>query len=206
MFQDSKVMPISVSMIAILCQICCIPVSWKECELGCDITWIGWRWQISAGVVSIPHAKMQKLQDLICKLHGCEKTSKKYIAQLLELAMCITQLFPSMSTWLHSLYRDLHAIPATQKNIDPDQWNLTMNCLSDQPVFEKRPSGSAIPVGGRLVQVRHQHVSKPSDVGRCLTSDKRIWLRIRDPASSKRRLSVSSLRFVDWGPIQAMDF
>ena len=98
-----------------------------------------------------------------------------------------------MRTWLHSLYRDLHAIPATQFSVDPDQWNLTVICLSDQLVFEKRPSGSAIPVGGRLVQVRHQHVSTLSDVSRCLISDKRIWLGIRDPASSKRRLSVSSL-------------
>ena len=63
--------------------------------------------------------------------------------------------------------------------------------------FEKRPSGSAIPIGGRLVQVRHQHVSTLNDVSRCLISDKRIWLRIRDPASSKRRLSVSSLRVID---------
>ena len=196
MFQDATVMPISASMIAILCQICGIPVSWKKCELGRDITWIGWRWQISAGVVSIPHAKIRKLQDLICKLHGGDKTSKKYIEQFLGLAMWITQLFPSMRTWLHSLYRDLHAIPATQFSVDPDQWNFTLSCLSDQLVFEKRPSGSAIPIGGRLVQVRHQHVSTLNDVHRCLISDKRIWLRIRDPASSKRRLSVSSLRVI----------
>ena len=197
MFQDAKVMPVSAAMISILCQICCIPVSWKKCELGNDITWIGWRWHISTGVVSIPHAKMRKLRDLIHKLHSCEKTSKKYIEQFLGLAMWITQLFPSMRTWLHSLYRDLHAIPATQFSVDPDQWNSTVNCLSDQLVFEKRPSGSAIPIGGRLVQVRHQHVSTLNDVSRCLISDKRIWLRIRDPASSKRRLSVSSLRVID---------
>ena len=70
-----------------------------------DITWIGWRWQISAGVVSIPHAKMKKLQDLIHKLHGCEKTSKKYVEQCLGLAIGITQLFPSMRTWLHGTWQ-----------------------------------------------------------------------------------------------------
>ncbi len=151
MLQDAKVMPISASMIALLCQICCIPVSWKKCELGQDITvtWIGWRWQISAGVVSIPHARMKKLQALIHKLHGCEKTSKKYVEQFLGLAIGITQLFPSMRTWLHSLYRGLHAIPVTQCSVDPSQWNLAVNCLSDTLVFEKRPAGSAIPIGGR---------------------------------------------------------
>ncbi len=138
MFQDAKVMPISASMIAILCQMCCIPVSWKKCELGGDITWIGWRWHISAGVVSIPHAKLHKLRDLLFKLHGREKTSKKYIEQFLGLATWITQVFPSMRTWLHSLYRDLYAIPATQFSVDPDQWNLSVNCLSDQLIFEKR--------------------------------------------------------------------
>ena len=39
MFQDSTVMPISASMIAILCQICCIPVSWKNVNL--DVTSLG---------------------------------------------------------------------------------------------------------------------------------------------------------------------
>ena len=90
MFQDAKVMPVSAAMISIFCQICCIPVSWKKCELGNDITWIGWRWHISTGVVSIPHAKMRKLCDLIHKLHSWEKTSKKYIEQFLGLAMWIT--------------------------------------------------------------------------------------------------------------------
>ena len=160
----------------------------RKNELGQDITWIGW---------SIPHAKVKKLQGLIQKLHSCEKTSKKCIEQFLGLAMWITQLFPCMHTWLHSLCRDLHAIPATLFSVDPSQWNLTVNCLSDTLVFEKRPSGSATPIGGRLVQVQHQHVSNLSDVNRCLISDKRIWLRNRDPASSNRRLSVSSLRVND---------
>ena len=197
MFQDAKVMPLSASMISIMCQLCCIPVSWKKCEIGQDITWIGWRWQISAGVVSIPVAKMRKLHNLIGKLHGCEKKSQKYIEQFLGLALWITQLFPSMRTWLHMLYRDLYAIPASQFSVDPSQWNLTVNCLSDTLVFEKHPSGSAIPVGGKLVQASHQHVTSLNDVNRCRISDKRIWLRIRDPASSKRSLSVSSLRVID---------
>ena len=57
--------------------------------------------------------------------------------------------------------------------------------VSMSPTSEAQWSGS-----------QHQHVSSLSDVSRCLISDKRIWLRIRDPASSKRRLSVSSLRVV----------
>ncbi len=42
--------------------------------------------------------------------------------------------------------------------------------------------------------MRHQPVSAISDLHHYYLSDRRIWLRIRDPASSKRRLSSSSVR------------
>ena len=43
-----------------------------------------------------------------------------------------------------------------------------------------------------LTQVRHQTVHSVSDVRDCYIGDKRIWLRIRDPMSCKRKLSEHS--------------
>lgn len=63
-------------------------------------------------------------------------------------------------------------------------------------VFEQQPSHTAIPPNGRLVSVRHQAVSSKQDLAHCRLGDKRIWLRIRDPASSKRKLSVESIKTV----------
>lgn len=202
MFQDETVLPLSAAMICILCQICAIPVSWKKCELGSSIQWIGWRWHISVGYVTLPMNKLDKLRAMVDRLRTSERTTKKAIEQFLGLAMWVTQLYPSMRTWLHPLYRDLHAIPATHFSIDPAYWNNALNCLNDSMQFTAVPKGSAIPLGGLLTQVRHQTVHSISDVRNCYIGDKRIWLRIRDPMSGKRKLSEHSSRtlrlFHDW--------
>ena len=72
--------------------------------------------------------------------------------------------------------------------------------------FRSRPRGTAIPVGRTLLAVRHQDVAHPSDLQSLRLSDKRIWMRIRDPNSHRRHLSESSTRilklFESW--LQAM--
>ena len=50
---------------------------------------------------------------------------------------------------------------------------------------------SAIPIQGQLIQVHHQPVKTKSDLFACSLSDKQIWLHMRDPNSSKRKLSSS---------------
>ena len=66
----------------------------------------------------------------------------------------------------------------------------------------RKPPFTAIPIQGHLIQVRHQPVTNKSDLFACSLSDKRVWLRIRDPNSSKRKLSPSSQRilsmYVTW--------
>ena len=70
-------------------------------------------------------------------------------------------------------------------------------CVSDSLIFTRKPPFSAIPINGQLIQVRHQAVQTKSDLSSCALSDKRIWLRIRDPNSSKRKLSQSSTRILN---------
>ena len=194
LFQDAKMMPVTASLIVIFCQLCRIPISWRKCELGPSIRWIGWDWNLSVGYVSLPFTKLDKIKSLIQKLSHSDRTSRKTLEQFLGLAMWITQLFPSMRTWLHSLYHDLYAIPASNFSISQDNWNSIFNCVTDDLVFHSCPPSTSIPVGGKLIQVRHQPVSSVADLHHCYLSDRRIWLRIRDPASSKRRLSNSSIR------------
>ena len=122
--------------------------------------------------------------------------SKKSLEKFLGLALRVTQLWPSMRTWLHYLYRDLHSIPASQFSVDPGSWETVCNCISDSLVFVQKPPFSAIPINGHLIQVRHQQVKTKQDLMTCALSDKRVWLRIRDPNSTKRKLSQSSIRIL----------
>ncbi len=72
-----------------------------------------------------------------------------------------------------------------------------MQCLTESLHFKSRPSGTGIPINGKLVEVRHQPVSTLDDVRKCHLSERRIWCRIRDPNSSRRTLSSSSKRVLE---------
>ena len=196
MFQETTIIGLSASVIAIMCMLLRLPISWKKCELGPTIMWIGWEFHLSAGFIVLPTPKKNKLLDLIEKLLTSSHCSKKSLEKFLGLALWVTQLWPSMRTWLHYLYRDLHSIPASQFSVDPGSWETVCNCISDSLVFIKKPPFSAIPINGHLIQVRHQQVKTKQDLMTCALSDKRVWLRIRDPNSSKRKLSQSSIRIL----------
>ena len=101
-----------------------------------------------------------------------------------------------MRTWLHFLYRDLHSIPASQYSVDPGAWDEVCEAISDDLKFLRVPRFTAIPLHGHLIQVRHKSVKSKADLKSCIFSDKRIWLRIRDPNSSKRKLSPDSQRIL----------
>ena len=101
-----------------------------------------------------------------------------------------------MRTWPHYLYRDLHSIPASQLSVDPGSWEDVCNSLSNDLRFIRKPPYSAIPIDDHLIQVRHQAVSTKPDLFKCTLSDKRIWLRVRDPQSSKRKVAPASIRIL----------
>ena len=91
-----------------------------------------------------------------------------------------------MRIWLHHLYIDMQKIPATQFSIDPGYWH--------EMVFRSRPPGTAIPIGGKLVEVRHRKLITLEDVRSSLLSERRVWLRIRDPTSTRRLFGLESIR------------
>ena len=197
MYQQSQMMPVSACMICILVQLVNLPISWKKCELDVSMTWIGWKFNFRCGYVELPENKLQKIRHLLKKLRRSDKTSRSLIEQFLGLLMWITQLFGTMRTWMHPLYRDLHSIPASQYSVDPGMWDQVVACLNEKLQFTRSPAFSAIPKDSQLIQVRHQKVETLSDVRQCYISDRRIWLRIRDKNSSRRRLSPASQRSLD---------
>ena len=91
-------------------------------------------------------------------------------------------------------YADLFSAPASLYSIDPGSWPNLANHLDNSLRFISTPVGTDIPIGGILVSVRHQSVMNKSDLAKVRLSEKRIWLRIRNPSSNKRSLSKSSLR------------
>ena len=192
MIQEECMMPVSATMICCLCLICKVPVSWKKCEIGPNLTWIGWKFRINIGLIILPDSKREKLLDLCHKLRHSDKCSRKTLEQFLGLAMWMTQLFRSMRTGLHVLYKDLYTLPASHYSINPEHWEQMLQCISDELVFQSSPPGTAIPLHAKLIQVRHTTITCKNDLRQCPLSDRRIWLRLIDPNTSKRKLSPTT--------------
>ena len=188
------VLPLTAAFIAILFQLFAIPISWKKCILAKEVTWIGWCFNFSLGIASLDDLKRTKLLRLIQALESQKHIHKRDIERFLGLAMWITQLFQGMRPMLQYFYADLFSAPATLYNIDPGAWPQISQQLDDQLRFVSSPKGTAIPIGGHLVSVRHQSVTTKIDLAAIRLSEKRIWLRIRNPASNKRTLSKASQR------------
>ena len=71
------------------------------------------------------------------------------------------------------------------------------NHLSDDVRFESRPQNTTIPVGSTLLAVKHNTIQSKSKLQNVrISTEKRIWLRIRDPSSSRRTLREDSHRIL----------
>ena len=195
-------MPLSATMICIMCQLTNIPVSWAKCELAFSVQWIGWKIHFRAGYIEIPAAKIQKFLDYLRSMSKSTRTSKRHLEKLIGLALWLTQLWPYMRIWIRHRYHELYSIPATHYSIDNGDWRTFHSHLDDQLTLISRPHGTALPLGGQLLAVRHQTTHKKEDLNKVHISNKRIWLRVRDPSSTKRKLSPSSVRvmqhFIQW--------
>ena len=177
------------------CQITQIPISWKKSELGARIQWIGWLINFRAGTISIPQPKLDKLADYLKEMLKSSKTNRKALEKLIGLLMWLTQIFPLMRIWIHYLYQDLYTVPATHFSIDAGDWPRLHTHLSDDLTFISRPHQSAIPIGSSLLAVRHQSVTKKQDLQLLhVPTEKRIWLRVKDPGSSRRTVREDSCR------------
>ena len=156
--QDSRVMPLTASLLSLFCQAIHIHLSWKKCELSSEVKWIGWYITVATGIITLPDDKRIRLLGLMHDLLSHTRAS---------LAMWATSLFLHMRPWLHSLYTDLHSIPASLYSIDPGFWEETITCLSDSLHCKSRPAGTGIPINSKLVEVRHQPVTTLDDARKC---------------------------------------
>lgn len=68
MFQESSIVGLSAAVIAVLCMLIQLPISWKKCEIGPTIVWIGWEFHITAGFMILPAVKRDNLLALLEKL------------------------------------------------------------------------------------------------------------------------------------------
>ena len=74
-----------------------------------------------------------------------------------------------------------------------------MSCyLDDNMVFHTRPPGTSISVGAVLLAARHRALKSKKDLAMVKCTGKRMWMRVADPGTHKRRLSPSARQFAEF--------
>ncbi|CAE7721765.1 GIP [Symbiodinium sp. CCMP2592] len=86
----------------------------------------------------------------------------------------------------------MHRPLGTNVSISPVSWPGIHAYLDDKLRFTSSPPGTSISPGSTLLSARHKTLKSKDDLALVPVSTKRMWLRVTDPTSSKRRLSESS--------------
>ena len=191
-WQNEKVLPLSAALILAFCSCFRIPLSWRKLQLGPAITWIGWEINFGAECFTLPEAKRIKL---LLQLQEClhhRLVSRKQLDRLLGLLQWILHGFPALRPWLCSLYDDMHRPLGTNVSVSPTFWPGLHAFLDERLRFTDNPPGTGIDAGSTLLSARHRSLQSKADLALVPVSTKRIWLRVADPTSSKRRLSQDS--------------
>ncbi|CAE7542519.1 unnamed protein product [Symbiodinium sp. CCMP2592] len=98
------------------------------------------------------------------------------------------------------LWKDLQAGVPT--GVDGDismsncAWQQLADTLTDDLHFRKSPPGSTIPPGSKLLSARHVEIKCKADLRLVRATGKRVWIRVADASSSKRRISTVSRQFI----------
>ena len=75
-------------------------------------------------------------------------------------------------------------------------WANLKTCLGEDLYFHKQLSGTKIPIGGKLLSVKHVDIARLSHLLHIRLSSKRIWMRVTDPADNRRKICGRSKTFL----------
>ena len=196
MVQPCEVAALTSSMIISVCQCFNIPLSWAKLQFGARVVWIGWSFNLRSHSFHLPYEKLEKLHTMLSTLLKGEFTTRHELEIVAGYLQWVFQMHKLLKPWLSCLYDDMRRPVATSYSVEPSQWIEFISCISDDLLIQRQLPGAALPLGGRLLSVKHQALRSKADLRRVGISPKRIWLRITNPASSKRRLSHQSRVFL----------
>ncbi|CAE7784972.1 Gapdh [Symbiodinium sp. CCMP2592] len=88
-------------------------------------------------------------------LRNSENAHKRDLHKVTGMIQWFLRAFPHLRPWVGVLYKDLHCPPATLHSIDPHYFADLHDCVDDNLLFVRVPAGTAIPLGAKLIDVRH---------------------------------------------------
>ena len=200
--QVAKAIGLNACLLLSFCQAFGFPVSWKKLQLGPSVEFIGWQLHFRAGGFCLPSDKVAKLLAAIELVLRPGPIHWRDLDSLIGLLRWILQLAPELKSWLCTLYHDKARPLGSNFSLPAAAWQQLPSCLQADMTFCKTPPGTSIKLGSKLLSVRHVDLLCKADLVKVRVSGKRLWARIADPSTGKRKLSGSSRAFLlfwkDW--------
>ena len=81
-------------------------------------------------------------------------------------------------------------------SISPGQWQFIKEHLDEQLRFKSVPPGTVIPLHGKLLSVCRKQVQVIADLDSVPITRRRLWMRVSNLQSSKRKMSMDSIRIL----------
>ncbi|CAE7322072.1 unnamed protein product [Symbiodinium sp. CCMP2592] len=137
-----------------------------------------------------------KLLQSLMQVLRSDPCTKRDLQALIGLLHWILQLSPELLPWLCCLYHDMSRPLGTNFSLHAGAWQQLADTLTDDLHFRKSPPGSTIPPGSKLLSARHVEIKCKADLRLVRATGKRVWIRVADASSSKRRISTVSRQFI----------
>ena len=198
MAQDEAVLPLMASLVLAACAVFGYPISWKKLQLGPTVTWIGWELHFSSGSFCIPQDKLLRLEEMLQTLLRERHVKKKDLERVIGVIQWMLQCHPILRPFLTPLYLDLNRPLGTLFSVNPGDWRSFCACVDERATFSSVPRGMAFSPGSRLLEARHVPISCSKDLLKVPVTSKRLWVRIADPSTSRRKLSKASVLFLQF--------
>ncbi|CAE7277481.1 unnamed protein product [Symbiodinium sp. CCMP2592] len=198
LLQHREALPLSASLVLTFSQSFGYPISWRKLQLGPKIEYIGWLINFRSGSLSLTDHKVAKLLTALTQLAASDPCNKRDLQAVIGMLHWVLQMAPSLLPWLCTLYHDLARPLGTNFSLNAATWQLLPSYLDAKMIFTATPPGTSIKVGSRLLSVRHVEMLGKQDLAKVRCTGKRLWARVADPSSTKRKLSLQSRTFVEF--------
>ncbi|CAE7611472.1 LRRC45 [Symbiodinium sp. CCMP2592] len=189
--------PVWAAVLCVFLLVLRVPMSWHKAYLGARPTWIGWSMSLETFTATLEPPKLARLRLLISSARSGEAIPLHLLRKLTGKLLWVCSLFRPFRPSLAPLYRDQSLPPLVHVAVAPSKWESFRAALSKDLVLTKSVGLASCPQGCTLVSVASRPVHTLKDVPLHFAGERRLWISVRSPPDSDRKLSQESKAVLD---------
>ncbi|CAE7202888.1 LRRC45 [Symbiodinium sp. CCMP2592] len=189
--------PVWAAVLCVFLLVLRVPMSWHKAYLGARPTWIGWSMSLETFTATLEPPKLARLRLLISSARSGEAIPLHLLRKLTGKLLWVCSLFRPFRPSLAPLYRDQSLPPLVHVAVAPSKWESFRAALSKDLVLTKSVGLASCPQGCTLVTVATRPVHTLKDVPLHFAGERRLWISVRSPPDSDRKLSQESKAVLD---------